>query len=272
MYRQKQPMKPSKASKLIGTAAVPKNRPVSGKKSKKRLSLINIYISSRQREILLLLHRFRFLTRPQLQQLLKLRSHPRLTVWLKDLLEKDLVRHYPPRSNNEPIIYSLGTKSRLPLKEVIKNIATLVRIKWEARSTEKFRTKCLQLADIYIELWQRAGGELHYRTNAELKTFNDLISPPPDAYFLIDEKRYFLDVLTNVPLKYLRGRIQRYADYFNESTWQEKVKAPFPTIILICPNDWIARRLNRYVKYEFADEPDLRFIVSSDRSLTKILS
>lgn len=260
-------MKPSKISKKIGAAAAPKNRPVSGKKSKKRLSLINIYISSRQREILLLLHRFRFLTRPQLQQLLKLRSHQRLTLWLKDLAQRDLVRQYLPRSNNDPIIYSLGTKSRLPLKEAIKNIATLIRIKWEARSTDGFRAKCLLLADIYIELWQKAGSELHYRTNAELKTYNDLISPPPDAYFIQDGQRYFLDVLTNVPLKYLRGRIQRYADYFDENTWQEKVKTTFPIIVLICPNEYIARQLKRYIDNQYADEPDLRFIVSSDRSL-----
>ncbi len=263
-------MKPLKLSNETGAAAAPKIRKATGSRAEKSESLINIYLTPRQLSILTLLYRFRFLTRPQLQHLLNLHSHQRLTLWLKNLSEQQLIKQYKQTALTEPPIYSLGTKSRTVLKTAVKNASVLKRIRWEANYSDQFRAKCLLLADMYIELLGKYGDALHFRTNTELKSFDDLISPPPDAYFTINNQRYFLDVLTNVPLKYLRERVRRYGNYFDEGTWQEKTEAEFPTVILICPNDRIARQLTRFVDYEYSDEPDLRFFVSSDRTLTFI--
>lgn len=116
-----------------------------------------------------------------------------------------------------------------------------------------------------MELLQ-TGGELRFFTKADLQGLEGLIEPAPDAYFMIKAKRYFLDVFTNVPSKVLYARVEAYSEYFFSNQWQKTTNTDFPTIIILCANAAIVRKLNRYIKNELPDEPDLRFVVSSDRS------
>ncbi len=49
-------------------------------------------ITNKQKEILLLLYRFRFLNRIQIQKLLKNKDYKNINVWLKDLTDKNYTK------------------------------------------------------------------------------------------------------------------------------------------------------------------------------------
>lgn len=225
-------------------------------------------LKQRQTDILLLLYRFRFLTRPQIQKLLNHKHHRQVIQWLNELTEHNYIRkYYDRKSAVVPAMYSLGRLSRAVLKEAGKHASQLKRIKWEENYSAAFREKCTQVADIYLNLQEQTGGALRFWTKADLHGIENLIEPAPDAYFIIKAKRYFLDAFTVAPGKILRGRLHQYADYFAGGEWQEQTKTEFPEVIILCPNEVAVRKLNRYIANEFTDEPDLRFVASSDRTL-----
>ena len=69
----------------------------------------------KQLNILLLLYRFRFLNRIQIQKLLNHKDPRRINTWLKDLTGKTIIgRHYSTKlkENTKPAIYYLMTKSK----------------------------------------------------------------------------------------------------------------------------------------------------------------
>jgi hypothetical protein len=225
-------------------------------------------LTQRQTDILLLLYRFRFLTRPQIQKLLHHKHHRQVIQWLNELTEHHYVRkYYDKKSAVIPAMYSLGRNSRTVLKKAGKQASQLKRIQWEENYSKAFREKCIQIADLYLLLTDQTGGALRFWTKIDLQDIENLIEPAPDAYLIVEAKRYFLDTFTVAPGKILRGRLHQYADYFAGGEWQEQTKAEFPDVIIFCPNEIAARRLNRYIAAEFADEPDLHFVASSDRTL-----
>lgn len=144
----------------------------------------------------------------------------------------------------------------------------LNRIRWEKNYSSAFREKCTVIADIYIDLTKQAGKALRFWTKADLNGVENLIVPAPDAYIILEEKPYFIDAFIAAPNKALRNRVKKYADYFADGEWKEDEDTIFPVIIVLCPNPRSAKSLNYYIKKEFSDEPDLRFLVSSDRSLS----
>jgi hypothetical protein len=226
-------------------------------------------LTQRQTDILLLLYRFRFLTRPQIQKLLNHKHHSLIIQWLNELTKQHYVRKYHDRKSAVvPAMYSLGKASRTVLKKVGKQASQLKRIRWEENYTLAFREKCAQIADLYLLLTDQAGVGLRFWTKIDLEGIENLIEPAPDAYFIIEDKSYFLDAFTVAPGKILRGRVQQYADYFAGGEWQEQTETKFPQVLIFCPNERAARSLNGYIKREFSDEPDLRLVASSDRSLS----
>jgi hypothetical protein len=52
-------------------------------------------------------------------------------------------------------------------------------------------------------------------------------------------------------------------DYFDENTWQETTGHPFPTILLICPDDRSKRYLYRYIQKTLEYATDLEFYLST---------
>ena len=145
-------------------------------------------LTNKQIEILILIYRFRFLNRVQIQKLLNHKKYNRIIVWLNELTEnKYLNRYTPVRFKNVSSIYSLGTESR----EYFKNnkndsiqVELLSRVWKERQYSIKFRNHCTLLADTYISLLllvKQTNAKLHFHTKTDLSKMKYLVQPEPDA-------------------------------------------------------------------------------------------
>lgn len=232
-------------------------------------------LTNKQREILVLLYRFRFLSRIHIQTLLNHRHHSWILTWLNDLIKHNQVRRYYQKQFAGPsAIYSLGIEGRKYLKHNpdLGNIelSALNRIWKEDTLTDRFKNHCLFLADMYVSLRSLAVASkatLNFYTKTDLYGMARLISPAPDAYIAIEEqggvKRYFLDLFDDVPPIALRSRAKRYFDYYASNEWQDNTDKPFPEIILICPNERLKKHLYLYIQQKLEEEPELKFYLST---------
>ncbi len=197
--------------------------------------------------ILILLYRFRFLNRQQIQTILNHKKFNRIIKWLNDLTkQKYTKRYYRKTLNSEPAVYSLGTQARKyflaqkDLKEI--QLRLLNRVWKEYGYTQKFKKHCMFLADIYIsllELTKKNNAKLRFHTKVDLTDMQYMLIPEPDAYLSIEEKdgtikRYFLEIIDYLPRKDgLRQRIEQYLRYHNGRYWQNNTGHPFPEVIMI---------------------------------------
>jgi hypothetical protein len=235
----------------------------------------NLALHKRQLDILILLYRFRFLTRFQIQSLLKYKNHKQTLIWLNSLTENHyLNRYYVKQSITTPAVYSLGKESRKYLNERAVDFSILPRLLdrvwWETSLSLQFRNHCIFLADIYLSLMRltrMTGAKLHYFTKTDLSDVEQIIVPYPDAYFAIAEtdgsiKRYFLDLLEEMPPTILRRRVRLYFDFFYKREWQNNTDKPFPDIILICPNYRLQKHIALYIQSKLKDNSSLKFHLS----------
>lgn len=235
-------------------------------------------MNERQKQILLLLYRFRFLTREQMQRLLNQKDFKRVTINLNKLSEINYLRRdYNPKTVTIPAIYSLGLESRKYLKknnfkEVNKTL--LDRVWRENKISVQFKQNCLLIADIYLYLLgivQKNKTVLNFKTKTELKNIKDLINPAPDIYFSLTKEngsksRYFLDIFNDWPPRmYLRKRVNQYLEYYQSNIWQEKQTDPFPSILLVCPDDKSKKYLKDYIKKTLEGETGPQFYLSTKK-------
>lgn len=234
-------------------------------------------ITKKQKEILLLVYKFRFLSRPQIQTLLNHKHHNRILHWLKDLTEKQYLRQYYDKTfAGSPAIYSLGITSRKYLKvhaEGNKIYAPFLDRIWrENNFTLTFRTHCLFLGDIYISvigIAKRNDLELHFLTKTNLSLYEYMLKPIPDAYIVFKKKhtqskRFFLDVFDPLPPRMmLRKRVRQYFNYYDTGYWQKNTDYEFPVIILICPDEKSKKYLYRFIHSKLKEEADLSFYLST---------
>lgn len=117
---------------------------------------MDITLTPKQIEILILLYGFRFLTTTHIQTLLKHKEQRRIKSWLKDLFDKGFVGRIYSRTigeGNKPAIYYLSTKSRFVLRGQKHVKAELLnRVYREKLRSRSFIDHCLFIADIYLNL------------------------------------------------------------------------------------------------------------------------
>lgn len=218
-------------------------------------------ITGKQKEILLMLYKFRYLNTHHLQKLLNHKNPNGILTWLRDLKEKGYVNSNYSRTtfgdNTKPAVYYLASKARHILKEE-KNcdLQELNRIYKEKQKTQKFIDHCLTVVDIYLLLQsQKEESEnLRFFTKAELGSYDYFPDPLPDAYISVNNdektKRYFLDLFDEyMPSFVLRARVKRYLEYVQEGKWEEATEnIKFPSILLVCPNEARKKHINYFTK------------------------
>ena len=232
-----------------------------------------ITIKQKQTEILILLYRFRYLNRVQIQTILNQKYHSRLLKWLNELKEEKYIEcKYDRKVAPSPSVYCLAPKSRTILKGNPKVKPRLLGHIWrDKKYSAEFRSHCLFLGDIYlslITLTGKIGAELHYYTKPDLHGMKHLITPIPDAYFAIEEKsgrtkRYFIELFDDLPPRVLRTRINHYFKYHDSDEWQENTDKPFPEIIIVCPGERIKNHLNYYIQSKLEEDSDLIFYLTT---------
>lgn len=232
-------------------------------------------ITPKQLEILILIYRFRFLNRTQIQTLLNHKDAKRINTWLKDLTEKNtLGRIYSTKlkENTKPAIYYLATKSRkILLEQHNTNKKILNRAYREKNASQKLISHCIFLADIYLLLKNedtKNNQELSFYTKTDLADHKYLPYNRPDGYISLKNKnhtkRYFLELIDEgTPRFMLRKKISQYIEYFEEGTWKNRTLHDNPSLLFICPNQIIKDFLNKHIAQVLEEETsDLQFFLS----------
>jgi len=242
-------------------------------------------LKHRQEQIILYLYRFRFLNRSHIQQLLNHKHFNRIIIWLNRLTTEHYIhKYYNPKTVTIAAQYSLGSKSRTYLLQKSEEKGSTIQPKllnriWREHTlSEQFHIHCLFIADIYlslVSLVKKTHAILYFFTKTDLYGHDYILNPHPDAYVAIKErngkmKRYFLDIFDSLPPRMiLRRRVKQYVDYFDDNTWQEATKHPFPQIILICPDDRSKRYLYMYIQKILEYSDVVFFLTTWDAVKTK---
>jgi len=234
-------------------------------------------ITNKQREIINLIFRFRFLNRIQIQKFLNHKDHKTINNWLKDLKEKEYLERtfkttFP--ENTKPAVYHLARKGICFLKEQ-HNTKTVLKFYRENERSTSFVGSCLLLANIYLDLEERSKGEIDFtmavKSGYSTHLLADLLSDlKPSAH--IEQlaagktKQYFLEILYNSPPERLRQRIKKYLSFYESSEWEAETGGSFPTVLIICPDNNILRYIKKYIqsKLKLLDEPDLAIHLTTE--------
>ncbi len=230
--------------------------------------------TKKQREILLYLLKFRFLTTHQIRILLNHKNSTRILKMLKNLIEKDCVRRKYERNsfinNTKPAIYYLGPKARhILLKEKEINLSDLEYIYKEHRREEKFINHCLFLAEIYLYLLNQkeVDEEIKFFTKFELGKYSYFPNPLPDAFIAVVSKdytrRYFLDVFDEYSPPFVaRKRVRAYVEYNEKSEWGEHTNdAQFPKILFVFEKESLMRHIKIYGKTQLDKTNDDKVLI-----------
>ncbi len=232
-------------------------------------------ITPKQLQILILLYRFRFLNRTQIQQFLNHKDPRRINTWLKDLTTKKILgQNYSTRlkDNTKPAVYYLASKSRkILLEEPDINEKLLNRVYRNRDSSQKLIDHSIFVASLYFLIREEAQTEksvLHFFTKTDLVTHYYLPYNRPDAYIAIEKenttKRYFLEVIDGgTPRFILRKKILQYIEYFDENTWKERTLHKNPSLLFVCPNEHTKSFLHKFIAQTLEEETsDVQFFLS----------
>jgi hypothetical protein len=234
-------------------------------------------LKPRQVEILLLLHRFRYLSRPQIQVLLGHKTWAKVIVWLNDLTDKQYVfRFYEQKLAGKPAVYCLDKASIRYLRELAAQEKPPLKITepqlkriYKGKSlSETFREHCLLLADLYLSLVDECKQDesaLTFLTKTDMQRITHVPIPHPDAYISLKRKgkkaeRYFLDIFDPLPPRMmLRKRVWQYCNYFDEGYWQDKhPDKPIPDVLLVLPEErskkYVTKQAKKIVENEGCED------------------
>lgn len=227
-------------------------------------------ITKKQETILQLVARFRFLNRIQIQQLLNHKDYKTINAWLRDLTNKEyLTRLYTKTfpENTKPAIYYLAPKGIHYLKVLNgSNTDQLQKLYRESQRTTAFINTCLLTAAIYLDLRVRGNEKvrftMHIKSDYPSHPYANLLNSLSPHAFIEQEangqtKRYFLEILTDLPNAQLRQRVKKYLSFCEGGEWEAATGLPFPTVLLVCPNANVSAFVKRYAmsKIAAADTP-----------------
>jgi hypothetical protein len=240
-------------------------------------------LTPKQKEILILLYRFRFLSRHHIQHHLNHKEYRRINAWLKNLTAKNYIHRIYSKTygqNFMPAIYFLKTKSAQTLRgEKEVNEKLLTRIYREHLRSDNFIENCLLQADIYLSLkslCQKSKANFHFFTKTDLASHYYLPKPMPDLYFTINEgkviKRYFLEIYSNKTPRYaLRHRVLRFFNNYASNVWEKTTCHPFPAVLLVCPDKYILSYLNKFISETMEEEDnfEIKFFLATKGNIRK---
>ena len=223
-------------------------------------------ITNKQKEIISLIYRYRYLNRTHIQTLLSHKSPTLINQWLKDLTEKQyLTRIYSSKfgENTKPAIYHINTNGIRFLKyNHIIDIKQAQNLYHENLRSQVFQTHSLTLADFACNLFTHAKKEIK---KAELLTKSDLSEETedeillflqelkPDAYYTYNgtgiPKAGFVEIIDeHIPTFVLRHKMRRYVKALNDIDWEVLNVEKFPSLIFILPTMKKLRSLQQVIK------------------------
>ena len=147
------------------------------------MSLYWYSLTPKQREIMFLIYRFRFLNRVQIQTLMKHKDPKRINVWLKDLVAQGFLgRIYSTTflEKSKPAIYYANPGGARYFKEVEECRTDLLpKLFREKTRSQRFIQHCLSVANVYVNLLTPSDGTVvdEFKTKVDLAVYDDFMTP-----------------------------------------------------------------------------------------------
>lgn len=214
-------------------------------------------ITDKQKLILLILYKFRFITALQLQKYFNHKDPHRIKEWLKDLRDQGYIYAIIDSKNiTKPYIYCLATSSRDFLKKEGCDEHFLNRIYKEKKLTEAFINHCLFIVDIYLffQSQQEKNSKLNFCTKQDLIGF-DYLPEDLDVYIAVENKdgvkRYFLELFDEYKKSAGQARyaVRKYIEYSEEGSWSANThNSLFPSILFVFPDERRKKHIQHYGK------------------------
>ena len=240
-------------------------------------------LKDKQKEILILIYRYRFLNREQIQTLLQHKHHNRIIIWLNELIDKKyLISYYTKSMYSTPALYSLGSQGRKYFRMYAKqykiHVSLLDRVWHEKHTSFEFKNRLQFLGDVYlslISLTRKTDATLTFYTPVDLHGMHNLPKPLPDGFFSITEKtgatkRFFLVILKPfLQNEEMAKQVLLYFSYYQKGIWQQNNLHSFPEIIVICPDLKTKRFLTGVIKNNLKKEPNLSFLLVTQKTIRK---
>jgi len=242
-------------------------------------------ITNKQKHILYLLYKFRFLHTQQIKIILNHKNPTRIQMWLKDLKDKGYInstnnpKTFEDRS--KPAIYHLNT----PARHIFKNnedcdLQVLNRIYKEKNRTQTFINHCMAIAGLYIYFLskKKEREEFNFFTESELYGYDYFPTPRPSVYIATSDNkntsRYFLDFFDLLtPPSVYRARFKYYLKYAESAEWEEGTGVKdFPSVLFVCPTKKRKNHILYFAKavFEKAFEEKIDFYVTTQDQLNNI--
>jgi hypothetical protein len=224
--------------------------------------MLQTHITNKQKEILLLIYRFRFLNRLQLQQLLNHTTYKRINLWLKDLTEKQYTTRIFKRSwteNSVPGKYYVA-------KQGIRFLKTqpdckpeyLKKLYREKNRSQQFIDRCLFIADIYLRYLTDNSSNTPARsfyTQQDYTPTSIIRDIHPDFVILTgkeDTQHFALYQLFSegVPHYAVRRRIEQYITFLTDGEGSDLLAS----LYFIIQSEALYKYLTRHIQKILQDE------------------
>lgn len=235
------------------------------------------HITQRQQDILLLLYRFRFLNRSQIQSLLHHKNTKSINTWLKDLTDKKYTNRIIndlAKIHNTPAIYYLSLNGIKFLKTQSScKTQYITKLYKEKTRSEQFINRCLFIADIYLYLTNKYGNSSHFvfYTQSDYTPYSLIKEIFPHFVFHKAEGQplFVAEIFSGITPRFaLRKRITNYMEFFTQKAWIKKEKPP--NILLICPDNKMKKFVVKFTKETIEEETtEINFFVTTADLITK---
>ena len=218
-------------------------------KSRKRLNAL-------QKDILLALYKFRFVTRDLIVEYQGHKSKTYTYYRLKFLVEQGYIGkrfNNFDKINRRPVVYHILPKGIGSLKQEPNLNKTIINAMYKDRSaSQEFMDRCLTAFAIYNKLNQLYSNRLNFYSKSELSEYDYFLKPLSDAYFTIENKKtpiqhFLLEQLSSdKPVFAHRKRIEHHLDHYEFGNWEE-IGDEYPQLLLICAAARLERRLQQVI-------------------------
>lgn len=250
-------------------------------------------LTKKQKEILNLIPRFRFLNRIQIQQFLHHKYPKCINDWLRDLKEKQYLNWIYDTSfekKSKPAIYYAGINGIRYLKAEGNIPPSLIyKLYRDKNRSDNFISQCLLLADCFLTFRVRMVNGVNYvvTTASELENsyspFHFLCQTKLEVHQVIKKTeiknnqtmmKYFLihAIEPTLPRYSLRRKLKDYVEFYHEGSWEDHVSKTFPALHFICPDKPVLIYAKRYAKkiMDDNDNPhDLHFCFATVGEIKK---
>ncbi len=254
-------------------------------------------LTPRQQTILILLYRYRFLNRIQIQTLMGHKDYRRINAWLADLRENHYVEWIYSTDfleKSKPGIYYLGLNGIRWLKEHQDHPIEEFRKRYrEPSRSQGFVDQCVLVADCCTAMNAKSAANsgkssVHYL----YATQADYLDPENDYHFLsesdlirpqlvlektvetkdeVTSNTRFIEIIeTTMPRHRVRKRLKNYIGYLEDGYWQDETNEyeSNPIVMFVCPtlNDLIyCKRATKRLLEEKWDEDITMWFTTAEK-------